>query len=104
MKITESAYRSSDHTKHSRRTLSSISTIDDLVFINSYMSIQVKTFFDSDLEEAIKQSPPIIKEYIDALKRVIDNDMRMMNEFNNKWKRVPPDIQAVINKEFLNLL
>ncbi len=35
MKITESAYRSSDHTKHSRRTLSSISTIDDLVFINN---------------------------------------------------------------------
>lgn len=104
MKTTESAYRSSDPIKHSRRTLSSISIVDDLAFTNKIMSIQVKTFFDKDIEDAIKESPPIIKEYIDALKRIIDNDMKMMNEFNNKWKKVPPDIQAVINKEFFNLI
>lgn len=36
------------------------------------MSLKVKAFNDDELKKAIKESSPIIKSYIDALKRVSD--------------------------------
>lgn len=68
------------------------------------MSIQVKTFNDSELKKAIKECPPIIQEYIASLQKLIDMDYRNMEIFSKKWQQVPPDIQAVINKEFNNLI
>jgi len=68
------------------------------------MSIRVKTFNDNELNEAIKNSPKIIQDYIKAQKNLIDMDFRNMEQFSKKWSRVPPDIQKVINEEFFNLI
>lgn len=68
------------------------------------MSIQVTTFNDSELKKAIKECPTIVQQYIASLKDLIDMDYRNMEMFSKKWQQVPPDIQAVINKEFNNLI
>lgn len=44
------------------------------------MSLKVKAFNDDELKQAIKESSPIIKSYIGALKRVSDGWRKMVEE------------------------
>jgi len=52
--------------------------------LGGIMSIQVSTFNDKELKAAIKQSPKIVQEYIEAQKRALEGYKQTLGGAMNK--------------------